>query len=98
MDSEVAAMVRFTSFTKSWVGQVACALQLQARGSMPWPTVSPDSPCHSWFYYFFTITTSIALRTRTNALSVCGISNPHDNRAMYGYGAINRLCPQVLGL
>ena len=45
-----------------------------------------------------TITTSIALRTRTNALSVCGISNPHDNRATDGYGAINRLCPQVLGL
>ena len=27
-DSEVAATVRFTCFTKSWVGQVACALQL----------------------------------------------------------------------
>ena len=56
------------------------------------------SPCHSWFYYSFTITTSIGLRTRTKALSVCGISNLHDNRAMNGYGAINRLCPQVLGL
>ena len=28
-DSEVAATVRFTCFTKSWVGQVACALQLK---------------------------------------------------------------------
>ena len=24
--------------------------------------------------------------------------NPHDNRAMNGYGAVNRLCRQVLGL
>ena len=36
---------------------------------------SPDSPCHSWFYCSLTNATSIALRTRTNALSVCGVSN-----------------------
>ena len=60
--------------------------------------VSPDSPCHSWFYCSFTITASIALRTRTNALSVCGILNLHDKRAMNGCGTIDRLCPQVFGL
>ena len=38
--------------------------------------VSPDSLCHLWFYYSSIITTSIALSTRTNALSVCGISKP----------------------
>ena len=93
MDSEVAATVRFTCFTKFWVGQVACALQQQARGSAPW------TDCFTGLTLYSSImTTSIALRTRTNALSVCGISNPHDNRATDGYGAINRLCPQVLGL
>ena len=43
----------------------------QARGSTPWTIVSPDSPCYLWFYYSLTVTASVALRTRTNALSVC---------------------------
>ena len=38
--------------------------------------VLPDSLCHLWFYYSSIITVSIALSTRTNALSVCGISKP----------------------
>ena len=42
VDSEVAA-VRFTCFTKSWVGQVACALQLNRHGSTPWSCI--------WFWW-----------------------------------------------
>ena len=38
------------------------------------------------------------LRTRTNPLSVCSISNLHDTFATDGYGTINRLYPQVLDL
>ena len=47
--------------------------------------------CHTLVHVF--TTTSIALSTRTNAFSVCGISNPHDTSATDGYGAINRLSP-----
>ena len=51
--------------------------------------VSPDSMLH----FMILPTTSIALSTRANALSVCVSRNPHDYCATDGYGAIHRQYP-----